>query len=81
MKKYTKRLQSYYNYNYLINPKRNMIIHKALLKYGYSEFRLDILEVGRAIATINAKILVKIIFVCFKLSCYSYNYIFITNIF
>ena len=27
-----------------MDPKRNMLIHKALLKYGYSEFRLDILE-------------------------------------
>lgn len=40
----TRRLANYYNYNYLVDPKRNMTIHKALLKYGYSEFRLDILE-------------------------------------
>ena len=39
-----KRLINYYSYNYITDPKRNMLIHKALLKYGYSEFRLDILE-------------------------------------
>lgn len=40
----TKRLQQYYNYNHLADPRTNMLIHKALLKYGYSEFRFDILE-------------------------------------
>ena len=38
------RLQKYYNYNYLIDPKRNMIILKTLIKYGYSNFKLEILE-------------------------------------
>ena len=38
------RFKNYFNYNYLIDPKRNMIIHKALIKYGYSGFKLDILE-------------------------------------
>ena len=38
------RFKNYYNYNYLVDPKRNMLIHKALLKYGYSVFKLDILE-------------------------------------
>lgn len=42
--KLNKRFTNYYNYNYIINPKRNMLIHKALLKYGYSTFRLEILE-------------------------------------
>lgn len=40
----SKRLSNYYNYNYLVDPKRNMLIHKALLKYGYSNFKLEILE-------------------------------------
>lgn len=39
-----KRLQKYYNYNYLIDPKRNMIILKTLIKYGYSNFKVEILE-------------------------------------
>lgn len=37
-----KRLVKYYNYEHL--AKSNMIINKALLKYGYSEFSLQILE-------------------------------------
>lgn len=36
------RLRSYYDYSSL--TKKNMIIHKAILKYGYSKFKLDILE-------------------------------------
>jgi hypothetical protein len=36
------RLYQYYNVNYLVNY--NMYIYKALLKYGYSNFSLDILE-------------------------------------
>jgi len=35
-----KRLARYYNYNNLV--KGNMLINKALLKYGYSNFSLDI---------------------------------------
>jgi len=34
------RLYQYYNVNYLVNY--NMYIYKALLKYGYSNFSLDI---------------------------------------
>ena len=35
----------YFNFNYISDPKRfNMMIHKALLKYGYSGFQLEILE-------------------------------------
>lgn len=34
-----KRFTSYYSFKYLTDPKRNMLIHKALLKYGYSNFR------------------------------------------
>lgn len=37
-----KRFTSYYNYSFL--AKNNMIISKAILKYGYSNFRLEILE-------------------------------------
>lgn len=36
------RFYAYYSFNRLI--KSNMIIYKAILKYGYSNFRLDILE-------------------------------------
>jgi len=36
-----KRLSEYYNYNHLSS--NNMIICKALLKFGYSAFRLEIL--------------------------------------
>lgn len=39
-----KRFTSYYSFKYLTDPKRNMLIHKALLKYGYSNFTLEILE-------------------------------------
>lgn len=38
------RLKNYFSYNYLTDPKRNTPIHKALLKYGYSGFKLEILE-------------------------------------
>lgn len=37
-----KRLRYYYNYSSL--TKKNMVIHKAILKYGYSNFKLEILE-------------------------------------
>ncbi len=39
-----KRFINYYNYNHLSDPKCNMLIYKALLKYGYSNFKLEILE-------------------------------------
>lgn len=38
------RFKQYFNYNHISYPKRNMMIYKALLKYGYAEFRLEILE-------------------------------------
>ena len=38
----SKRFTSYYSYSFL--AKNNMIIYKALLKYGYSSFQLEILE-------------------------------------
>jgi group I intron endonuclease len=37
-----RRLRDYYTYSYL--TKNKMIISKALLKYGYSNFKLEILE-------------------------------------
>ena len=40
----SKRLNGYYNYKILADPKNNMLIYKALLKYGYSNFILEILE-------------------------------------
>lgn len=38
------RFKQYFNFNHISYPKRNMVIYKALLKYGYSGFRLEILE-------------------------------------
>lgn len=37
-----KRFTSYYNYSFL--AKKNMVINKAILKHGYSNFKLEILE-------------------------------------
>ena len=42
--KLNRRFTSYYNYNYISDPNKNMLIHKSLLNYGYSAFKLDILE-------------------------------------
>ena len=39
-----RRFKQYYNYDYITKPKRNVPIHYALLKYGYSNFKLEILE-------------------------------------
>lgn len=39
-----RRFRSYFDFNYIADTKRNMPIHKALLKYGYSNFTLEILE-------------------------------------
>lgn len=38
------RFRDYFKINYLMRYKKNMIISKALLKYGYSNFKLEILE-------------------------------------
>lgn len=38
------RFKQYFNYNHISHPKRNLRIYKALLKYGYSGFKLEILE-------------------------------------
>jgi hypothetical protein len=42
----SKRLKNYYNLSYLEKEtkKSNSMIYKALIKYGYSSFKLDILE-------------------------------------
>ena len=41
-----KRLTSYYNLDFLSRPQHKMLIYKALLKYGYSQFKCfaEILE-------------------------------------
>lgn len=43
-KNLSSRFKQYFNYNHISYPTRNMIIYKALLKYGYAGFRLEILE-------------------------------------
>lgn len=42
----SRRLKNYYNISYLEREieKNNSVIYKGLLKYGYSSFKLDILE-------------------------------------
>ena len=40
----SKRLSNYYNYTFISKPQHNMLIYKALLKHGYSNFSLEILE-------------------------------------
>ena len=39
-----KRFTQYFNYTHLVDTMRHLSINKALLKYGYSNFSLDILE-------------------------------------
>ena len=39
-----RRFKKYYNYSHISKIKRNFPIHSALLKYGYSSFKLEILE-------------------------------------
>jgi hypothetical protein len=40
-----RRLRDYYNYSFLTHPANNkMVVYKALVKYGYSKFKLEILE-------------------------------------
>jgi len=39
------RFKDYFNYSHISNPKiSNSNIHKALIKYGYSNFQLEIIE-------------------------------------
>lgn len=40
----SRRLSQYYNINMLTKYRQNSHIHRAILKYGYSKFKLDILE-------------------------------------
>lgn len=41
----SRRFKSYFTYSHISNPTRsNSLIHRALLKYGYSNFQLEILE-------------------------------------
>jgi group I intron endonuclease len=39
-----RRLKNYFSFEYIANPKSNMLINKALIKYGYSNFSLEIIE-------------------------------------
>ena len=39
-----RRLRLYYNFSHLNGKNKNSLIHKALLKYGYYNFKLEILE-------------------------------------
>lgn len=39
-----KRFSNYFSNKYITDPKNNMLINKALVKYGYSNFSLEILE-------------------------------------
>ncbi len=48
-----KRLVNYYNYTFISNTRHNMLIYKAILKHGYSNFTLEILEYCEAKNTIN----------------------------
>lgn len=38
------RIIRYYNYKEISDRRKNILIHKALLKYGYLNFTLEILE-------------------------------------
>lgn len=40
----SRRFRDYFNVNYLTRPGRKMMIYNALLKNGYSVFKLEILE-------------------------------------
>lgn len=40
----SRRFKEYYKYNHISNTKRRFPIYNALLKYGYSSFKLQILE-------------------------------------
>jgi len=39
-----KRLTQYYNYTYISSSRHNMLIYKAILKHGHSNFTLEIFE-------------------------------------
>lgn len=38
-----RRLKNYFSFEYIANP-NNMLINKALIKYDYSNFSLEIIE-------------------------------------
>jgi hypothetical protein len=38
------RFEMYFNHKFISDPKSGMVIHKALIKYGYSGFKLEIIE-------------------------------------
>jgi group I intron endonuclease len=40
----SRRFKEYYNYNHIYKVKRNYPILSAILKYGYSSIKLEILE-------------------------------------
>lgn len=40
----SRRFKEYYNYSHISKVRRNFPIHSALLEYGYSSFKLEILE-------------------------------------
>jgi group I intron endonuclease len=40
----SRRFREYYNHSKISNEKRKFPIHLAILKYGYSNFKLDVLE-------------------------------------
>lgn len=40
----TRRLRDYFSYNFLFKEILNSIMYRALLKYGYSKFTLEIFE-------------------------------------
>src|SRR3979411_1791579 len=50
-----RRLQDYFNMSYLVREgkKNNSLIYKALLKHGYSRFKLDIIEYCDSAVLIN----------------------------
>lgn len=53
----TRRFREYFSYKYLTKEisKSNSIIYKSLLKYGYSNFTLEILEYSDEISLIERK--------------------------
>ena len=48
-----RRIQYYYSFRHITDPKYKMLIHKALLKYGYSNFKLEILEYCEPLVVLN----------------------------
>jgi group I intron endonuclease len=40
----SRRFNTYYSYTHIVDFHRNLLISRALSKYGYSNFKLEILE-------------------------------------